>query len=290
MNEGKISFRWGIPELDHGNVMIPEPIYRFHGKLGVTGNQFVLIVQLSAFKYESKNSITCPSIATLANRMGLNPRSVMRLVSELEEDGWLTVKRTHGKNNVYDFQNLSKACWQLYIEATSDKMYTSSIADTPDKTYTSTSDKTSPQLVTKCTPEEKEYKNKNTKKKTSVGNDYSEDFETAWQTWIKLKRTPDKKKAFDKWRATLRRNGTSPERLIEAAQNYATYCEKAGTEPKYVKHAATFFGSSEPWQDFLDGNMTERLAELKSKSKNNIGLIVNGREPGYYDDLLRGGE
>ena len=157
--EERISFRWGIPELDHGNVIIPEPIYRFHGELGVTGNHFVLIVQLSAFRYESKTGKASPSFQTLAQRMGISRRQVMRVVKKLEDDGWLTIVRRGTETNEYNFQPFAKACWDLYLQ---------SIRAASDESDTSASDESDTTLVTDMSPEEQEYKNKNSKNKNNI--------------------------------------------------------------------------------------------------------------------------
>lgn len=119
MSPDGISFRWGIPELDYGYVMIPEPILLFHGKVGVKGNYFALIVQLASFKYESKRGKSKPSLSTIAKRMGLSRRRVMELIKKLESDGWLKVKRERTQygdpdNNEYNFTPFSRACWALY--------------------------------------------------------------------------------------------------------------------------------------------------------------------------------
>jgi len=157
-----VSFRWGIPELDHGNVWIPEPVYRFHGPLGVKGNYFVLIVHLAAFKYESRRGKAMPSLSTIAERMGLSRRRIIELVQKLESDGWLKVKRqptVHGDpdNNEYNFEPFAKACWALYTEGGEESR------TTPGEESRTTVVKDSA-LPTK----EEEHKNKKSKNKTAV--------------------------------------------------------------------------------------------------------------------------
>jgi len=153
MKQEGISFRWGIPELDHGNVIIPEPIYRFHGALGLRGNAFVLIIQLSAFKYESARGKASPSLQTLADRMGTDRRTVINLVKKLEDQGWLVVKRNPGKNSEYNFESFAKACWELHRETTSEETDTTLASEETD---TTTGERIVTRGVKESTPEEQE--------------------------------------------------------------------------------------------------------------------------------------
>jgi hypothetical protein len=147
----RISFRWGIPELDHGNVMIPEPILRYHGRLGVKANQFILIIQLATFKYESAGGEARPSFSTIAERMGVTRRYVIDLVTQLEEEGWLAVSRRGTQTNVYSFEKFAQECWALYLA----ELVNHSSPDTSELVNCS-----SPELVNHSSPEEEESKNK----------------------------------------------------------------------------------------------------------------------------------
>lgn len=168
VTQDRISFRWGIKQLDHGNVIIPEPIYRYAGKLGVTGNQFVLIVQLAAFKYESEGSVACPSFQTLADRMGISRRRVMELVDQLEAAGWLSVTRRTTYRNEYSLEKFAQACWDLYEADTSAESRTSVSVATSAENFTSTSAESRTPLVRNPAPEEQEEKSKKTKNKRAA--------------------------------------------------------------------------------------------------------------------------
>jgi uncharacterized phage protein (TIGR02220 family) len=170
-----ISFRWGIPELDHGNVLIPEPILRYHSRVGVVGNLFVLMVHLASFRYESARGAARPSYQTLADRMGLSRRRVMELVEQLESAGFLIVTRNATYCNEFSFAPFAEACWERYKADTSAEDRTSEAGATSAENRTSTSAENRTRLVRNSAPEEQEEKNKNPKNKTSLSSTPVED-------------------------------------------------------------------------------------------------------------------
>jgi DNA-binding MarR family transcriptional regulator len=146
-----ISFRWGIPELDHGNVLIPEPILLHHTELGVTGNLFVLVVHLAAFRYESARGVSCPSYQTLAKRLGLTRRRVMGLVEQLEDAGLLIVTRNNVyHSNEFSLEPFARACWDKYKASSSETGFTGEGNFTSEKNGTG--------VVKLASPEEQEEK------------------------------------------------------------------------------------------------------------------------------------
>ncbi|EAM9428707.1 replication protein [Salmonella enterica] len=88
--------------------------------------------------------------------------------------------------------------------------------------------------------------------KRSSGDDYSPEFETAWQAYPKRAGGNSKSAAFKAWKARLK-DGVKPEDMLAGVKRYAVYCQTTGnTGTQYVRQAATFFGSDrhfeEPWQ------------------------------------------
>lgn len=76
---------------------------------------------------------------------------------------------------------------------------------------------------------------------------FESDFAEVWDLYPqKLGR----KVAMGKYIAT-RRKGATKDELLTATKNYVAYCRTEGTEVRYVKHGATFFGPGEHWRDFL---------------------------------------
>lgn len=85
---------------------------------------------------------------------------------------------------------------------------------------------------------------------TSGGDDYSKAFEDAWQLYP---RKIEKRAAWRAWQATVRRCGVGVKgNMVKAAANYAKACR--GRETSHIKHAATFYGPSETWKEYVDGN------------------------------------
>lgn len=86
---------------------------------------------------------------------------------------------------------------------------------------------------------------------------YSPDFLTAWASYP---RKTEKLAAYKAWSATLKRKpmdgepAATVDALLAAVKHYAAECRASGTELKFVKHGATFFGPSEPWRDHLAGS------------------------------------
>jgi DNA-binding transcriptional ArsR family regulator len=86
----------------------------------------------------------------------------------------------------------------------------------------------------------------------SARQDYSPEFETAWQAYPKRAGGNSKSAAFKAWKARLK-DGVKPEAMLAGVQRYATYARSTGSiGTQYVKQAATFFGPDrhfeEPWQ------------------------------------------
>lgn len=86
----------------------------------------------------------------------------------------------------------------------------------------------------------------------SAKQDYSPEFETAWQDYPKRAGGNSKAAAWKAWKARLK-DGVNPEAMLAGVKRYATYARATGSVgTQYVKHAATFFGPDrhfeESWQ------------------------------------------
>lgn len=69
---------------------------------------------------------------------------------------------------------------------------------------------------------------------------YTTDFEQAWMAYPS-RTGHSKAEAFKAWKARLA-DGEAVQTILDGVSRYATYCEANHTEPRFVKHAATFFG------------------------------------------------
>lgn len=88
--------------------------------------------------------------------------------------------------------------------------------------------------------------------KRSSREDYSPEFETAWQAYPKRAGGNPKAAAWKHWKARLK-EGVTPEAMLAGVKRYAAYVRATGsTGTQFVKQAATFFGPDkhfeEDWQ------------------------------------------
>ena len=86
----------------------------------------------------------------------------------------------------------------------------------------------------------------------SAKQDYSPEFETAWQAYPKRAGGNSKAAAFKAWNARLK-DGVKPEVMLAGVKRYAAYARATGSVgTQYVKQAASFFGPDrhfeESWQ------------------------------------------
>ena len=86
----------------------------------------------------------------------------------------------------------------------------------------------------------------------SAKQDYSPEFETAWQAYPKRAGGNSKAAAFKAWNARLK-DGVKPEAMLAGVKRYAAYARATGSAgTQYVKQAASFFGPDrhfeESWQ------------------------------------------
>lgn len=69
---------------------------------------------------------------------------------------------------------------------------------------------------------------------------YSTEFEQAWMAYPS-RTGHSKAEAFKAWKARIA-DGETVETILQGINRYAAYCAANHTEPRFVKHAATFFG------------------------------------------------
>lgn len=69
---------------------------------------------------------------------------------------------------------------------------------------------------------------------------YPAEFERAWMAYPS-RTGHSKAEAFKAWKARIA-DGEAVETILRGINRYAAYCEANHTEPRFVKHAATFFG------------------------------------------------
>ena len=120
MNENYYDFRWGVPQLDYyGGVHLYGFMLRNYARAGITRDEFLCLIHLAAYHFNSPQGKSKPARGTLALLMGYgHPNSVSRLVESLISKGMLTVKRISGETNIYSAHNFSRRMIELDKQAT----------------------------------------------------------------------------------------------------------------------------------------------------------------------------
>ena len=95
-----------------------------------------------------------------------------------------------------------------------------------------------------------------------------------------------KSEAFKAWKARIA-DGEAVETILQGISRYAAYCEANHTEPRFVKHAATFFG---PDRHYLnDWTVVARTTAQQTRSANGgkfaaaASTIFGNQTPEYID-------
>ena len=92
---------------------------------------------------------------------------------------------------------------------------------------------------------------------------YTPEFE---EIWMAYPRKWNKGAAYKKYLARIH-EGYSHADLLEATIAYSTAVKRRGTQEKYIKHGATFFGPSKPFLDYVS-KKKEELEEPFDYDKN----------------------
>ncbi|MCY0910864.1 hypothetical protein [Massilia antarctica] len=79
--------------------------------------------------------------------------------------------------------------------------------------------------------------------KPAKRNEYPPEFEEVWAAYP-VERQGTKRSAFKAWGANIKR-GVEPAEILLGLRRYLAHAEAIGTETKYLKLAATFFGPDE---------------------------------------------
>lgn len=84
----------------------------------------------------------------------------------------------------------------------------------------------------------------------SARQEYSPEFEQAWQEYPKRAGGNSKSAAFKAWKARIR-EGIKPETMLDGVKRYAAWVRATGNiGTQFVKQAATFFGPDRHFEDF----------------------------------------
>lgn len=107
--ESLITTHWGEDATLHGWTAVPNSLLMLQGDLGIGSTEMCILLNVLMHQWpESGESISFPSIGTIASRMGVSKRTIQRGVSNLEALGILTrhqsTRNDHRTNgaNIFD--------------------------------------------------------------------------------------------------------------------------------------------------------------------------------------------
>lgn len=234
----------------------------------------VLVSLLWHFNWELDRS--WPSQAAIANETGLSQQWVRKVLKSLEVKGYITAFRAAGRNTQYAISIKPKKATdpETQFPPPETEFPTNDTKDPETEFPNPETQFRTPRNLVSVTPKlsfanldkelDKELDNEldknnarekmpvkaNRKSALQKANEKSAveaEFETFWRAYPKPK-NPDKSPGRRRYEA-LRKKGVSAEELLRAAVNYAKAMR--GTEPRFIKHCATFLGPSDAWRDYL---------------------------------------
>ena len=204
------------------------------------------MVLISLLRYMNKERQRAwPSTRLLAENLGLSQLWVRRTLDRLEEKGLIKSEKKSGCVTRYEIfaEKLSYApnsvtrVTELHTPSNTVTQCRVTELRGLSNSVTQTNTNTNTTL---------QVRNTNTKR-ASREKEFESDFEVFWQAYPKPQ-NPDKSPGRQKYIA-LRKKGVSAEDLLAAARGYAVAMR--GTQPRYIKHCATFLGPQQAWKDFI---------------------------------------
>lgn len=191
-----------------------------------------------------------PSVPTLAEKCGLEPRSVSRVMERLEGEGHLTRHERPGRSNTYTVHPRLKVTPDLKSPLTHSQGTPDQQSPPPLTNSHPTPDLKSPITIIEPSVEPPRNRHPRARRVVSRGTDpdWMLDFKLAYperagdQGWNKAVRAAN---------ARMGEGHTTVE-FIAGARRYAAFCEATGSAgSQYVKQACTFLGPDKsfllPW-------------------------------------------
>ncbi|EDU62810.1 helix-turn-helix domain-containing protein [Escherichia coli] len=257
---------------------------------GVKGAKLMIMARLA--DYSNDDGVCYPGVETICRQLGLGESTVRTAISELEADGWLTRQsRRKGNRNTSNLYHLNADRLEQLARTERDKIAElkhkrrlSSLCDPsdsePSKSEPSESEcsgvfdpsdsgkktvltlqnldpdpqglKHDPQVNSKHDPQDIGASADASAPARSARQEYSPEFEQAWQEYPKRAGGNSKSAAFKAWKTRIR-EGVTPETMLNGVKRYAAWVRATGnTGTQFVKQAATFFGPDrhfdESWQ------------------------------------------
>ncbi|WP_320704774.1 helix-turn-helix domain-containing protein [Enterobacter asburiae] len=256
----------------------------------IKGAKLVIMARLA--DYSNDDGVCYPSVETICRQLGLGESTVRTAIAELESAGWLRREsRRKGNRNTSNLYHLNADRLEALARIEKDKVaalkqqrrtngFHPSDSD-PSKSepsdsgcsngfHPSDSDKNGiftrqnltpdPQVNSKHDPQVNSKQEsqdigacgKVHSENRSSKENYSNEFEQAWQAYPKRAGGNSKAAAWKAWKARIK-DGVNTEAMLDGVNRYAGYVRATGSAgTQYVKQAATFFGPDrhfeESWQ------------------------------------------
>ncbi|QLX99567.1 helix-turn-helix domain-containing protein [Enterobacter sp. RHBSTW-00593] len=256
----------------------------------IKGAKLVIMARLA--DYSNDDGVSYPSVETICRQLGLGESTVRTAIAELESAGWLRREsRRKGNRNTSNLYYLNAdrlealarverdkvaalkqqrranafhpsesdpsksepsnyGCSNAFHPSESDKngVFTRQNL-TPDPQVNSKHD---PQVNSKQESQDIGARGKAPSENRSSKENYSNEFEQAWQAYPKRAGGNSKAAAWKAWKARIK-DGVTTEAMLAGVSRYAGYVRATGSEgTQFVKQAATFFGPDrhfeEVWQ------------------------------------------
>ncbi|XHA14807.1 helix-turn-helix domain-containing protein [Citrobacter farmeri] len=253
----------------------------------IKGAKLVIMARLA--DYSNDDGVCYPSVETICRQLGLGESTVRTAIAELESSGWLRREsRRKGNRNTSNLYYLNadrlealariekdkvaalkqqrrangfhpsdsepsnsepsdSGCSNVFHPSDSDKngVFTRQNL-TPDPQVNSKHD---PQVNSKQESQDIGVCGKASSENRSSKENYSNEFEQAWQAYPKRAGGNSKAAAFKAWKARLK-DGVKPEDMLAGVKRYAAYVRTTGSVgTQYVKQAATFFGPDRHFEE-----------------------------------------
>lgn len=256
----------------------------------IKGAKLVIMARLA--DYSNDDGVCYPSVETICRQLGLGESTVRTAIAELESAGWLRREsRRKGNRNTSNLYHLNADRLEALARIEKDKVaalkqqrransfhpsdsepsksepsdsgrssgFHPSDSDkngvftrqnlTPDPQVNSKHD---PQVNSKQESQDIGVGGKASSENRSSKENYSNDFEQAWQAYPKRAGGNSKAAAWKAWKARIK-DGVTTVEMLAGVNRYAAYVRATGSAgTQYVKQAATFFGPDrhfeESWQ------------------------------------------
>lgn len=256
----------------------------------IKGAKLVIMARLA--DYSNDDGVCYPSVETICRQLGLGESTVRTAIAELESAGWLRREsRRKGNRNTSNLYHLNADRLEALARIEKDKVaalkqqrransfhpsdsdpskYEPSDSGCSNGFHPSDSDKNGvftrqnltpdpqvnskhdPQVNSKHESQDIGVCGKASSQNRSSKENYSNEFEQAWQAYPKRAGGNSKAAAWKAWKSRIK-DGVTTEAMLAGVSRYAGYVRATGSEgTQFVKQAATFFGPDrhfeEVWQ------------------------------------------